>query len=385
MPATLAAWCSGVCTGAIAGYPSDVTAVANKLAATPFRGSVLQANGKAKSEKLDGTDVLSMVIDSDLNPALAAALPAAVHAARNGNVMPLLRLKDLDQSASLTTAVDLSDALFTATVCRDGPFPWPADSAPSARAGLLSQALAALPPGTFGPYGSYGAKIGNADLCVDWPVPAGGATLTPGPYPNVPMLAISGGYDMRTPTADAQSVVAQFPQGHLLTVPGIGHSVLTSDTSFCADNAVRNWILDSTTAPPATCARPNAILPPLAAYPAAKSPRHLGPAATFAIASQTLREAEAAWLLVDEAPPLHPVAGLYGGRIVPAGTTAFKLVSYGIAPGVTISGSVKISAGSELPLQFDGALTVRGAAASAGVLGLVHNSLKGTLGGKPVR
>ena len=45
------------------------------------------------------------------------------------------------------------------------------------------------------------------------------------------MLALSGTFDMRTPTANAASVVSQFPQGHLLVVPGIGHSVLTTDPS----------------------------------------------------------------------------------------------------------------------------------------------------------
>ena len=384
MPATLTAFCSGVCATATPDYAADVTAVANKLAVTPIHGNVLQPNGTTKPVRLDGVGVLSMVVDSDLDPALAAELPAAMHAARLGNVKPLLRMSDLDTQASQETALDLSAGLFAATVCRDGPFPWPADAPPAVRAGLMSEALAALPAGSFGPFGPYAAKLGNAALCAGWPSPSGGAMLPSGPYPNVPLLALSGGFDLRTPTEGAQSVVAQFPQGHLLVVPGIGHSVITGDTSFCAANAVRNWMIDSTP-PPATCLRPKFIVAPLAAYPAATTPRHLGPAATFAIASKTLREAEAAWLLVDNAPPMRPVAGLYGGKIVPGGTSAFTLVSYGIAPGVTISGKVKIAPDSDLPLQFSGAVTVRGASASAGVLGLVRNSLKGTLGGKPVR
>ena len=383
MPAALATWCSGVCGAATPNYAADVTAVANRLAAKPVVGPVLEPNGKSASDRLDGVGVLSMVIDSDLNPALAAELPAAMHAARAGNVKPLLRLHVLDEKASATTAVDLSAGLFAATVCRDGPFPWPSDAAPAVRAGLLSQALAALPRGSFGPFGTYAAELGNADLCVDWPAPSGGASLGDSPYPNVPMIALSGGFDLRTPTANAQSIVAQFPQGHLLVVPGIGHSVLTADTSFCADNAVRNWILDPSRQPPTSCPRPSFIIPPLAAYPAATTPRRLGPAATFTLASKTLREAEASWLLLDGAPPMHEVAGLYSGRIVPVGTKGFKLVSYSIAPGVTLSGSATIT-GDVLPFQFDGALTVRGASAAAGVLGLVRNSLKGTLGGKRV-
>ena len=56
----------------------------------------------------------------------------------------------------------------------------------------------------------------------------------PGRFPNVPVLAVSGGFDMRTPTAGAPSVVARFPQGKLLVVPGIGHSTRRPPTSPAA-------------------------------------------------------------------------------------------------------------------------------------------------------
>jgi TAP-like protein len=371
-----------VCSSATNDFAGDVTAVANRLALAPARLGVLQPSGATKTEKLDGVGVLSVVVDSDLNPALAAELPAAMHAARLGDLKPLLRLYDLDTKASESTSLDLSVALFAATVCRDGPFPWPSDSPPSVRAALLQQAIAALPAGTFGPFGPWAAKLGNASLCVDWPTPSGGASLAANPYPNVPLLALSGGYDMRTPTANAAAVVAQFPQGHLLVVPGVGHSVSTADFSGCADLAVRNWILGNTVAD--ACPRPKFILSPLAAYPAAKTPKHLGPAATYAVVVKTLREAEAAWMLVNFSGPTAPVAGLTSGKLKPAGGQGFRLSGYGIAPGIAISGSVKISKNSPLPLTFDGAITVGGRAASSGVLGLVKNSLRGTLAGKVV-
>jgi pimeloyl-ACP methyl ester carboxylesterase len=384
IPAKVAEYCStGACRAATSSVAADLAAVANRLAAKPVRGDVLQLSGKAKRETLDGAGVLSTVVDSDLNPALAAELPAAVHAARVGNVKPLMRLVDLDTNGSQTSAVDLSDGLFAATVCRDGPFPWPAGSSPADRAGLLSQAIAALPAGSFGPFGSYVAKLGNAEFCDDWPAPTGDPSIDSKPYPNVPLLALSGGYDMRTPTDGSQSVVAQFPQGHLVVVPGIGHSVVTADPSGCAARAVRDWIA-SATVPAAVCPRPKFIVAPLAAYPSASTPRHLGASATYALAGKTLREAEAAWLMVDEGPPFHAVAGLYHGRIDPSGATGFKLASYSIAPGVTLSGAVHVHKNTGLPLAFDGSVTVGGSSASRGVLHVVRSSLSGTLGGKHV-
>jgi pimeloyl-ACP methyl ester carboxylesterase len=384
IPSKLAGYCSGgACRAATPNFAGDVIAVANRLQAKPAHGAVLQPNGKLKRETLDGVDLVSLVIDADLVPGLAPELPAAVHAARLGNTKPLLRLSDLDTQASHESAVDLSAGLFAATTCRDGPFPWPSDSTPSERASLLSQALAALPAGSFGPFGSWASKLGNADLCVDWPAPSGDPSVGAKPYPNVPVLVVSGGFDMRTPTDGAQSVVAQFPQGHLLVVPGVGHSAVLADLSGCAAFAVRDWIA-SGTIPAATCARPKFQLTPLAAYPSSTTPRHLGTAATVALAVKTVREAEAAWLMVDEAPPFPVVAGLYGGKLVPAGATGFKLVSYSIAPGVALSGPVKLSKNTDLPYQFDGRLMVggRSAARGLGVLRLVRSKLQGAPGGK---
>ena len=60
---------------------------------------MLLANGKTVSKKIDGLSLLSTMLDADLNPGLAAELPAVVHAARLGNVQPLLRL------VTCTTAV----------------------------------------------------------------------------------------------------------------------------------------------------------------------------------------------------------------------------------------------------------------------------------------
>ena len=100
--------------------------------------------------------------------------------------------------------MDLSGGLFAATVCRDGPFPWQPDTPPAQRQAILTAAVDALPPGTFGPFGMWSHRFGNADFCLGWPSPSGGAPLNAGTLPDVPMLAISGGFDMRTPTESAE-------------------------------------------------------------------------------------------------------------------------------------------------------------------------------------
>lgn len=386
LPATLAAFCSdGGCRAASANFPGDVAAVANKLAASPLQGRFPRNGGGTTTIRVDGLELLSIVLDADLNPGLAAELPAVVKAARVGNTQPLVRLAALHAGASAVPSIDLSFALYAATVCRDGPFPWAPDTPVAGRPALEQAALAGLPAGSLGPFGSWAARFGNADFCLSWPSPSGGAALGAGPLPNVPVLAVSGGFDMRTPTAGAQSVVTRFPQGRLLVVPGIGHSTVTADFSACAARAVHSWMTGG--AVPAQCARPKALVAPVPALPApgAARPAHPAtPAKTLAIVTKTLREAEAAWLMTAGASgSTSAIPGVFGGRLVATSAQTFKLVGYSIARGVAVSGAIRITKVGP-PLEFQGVVTVAGAGASGGVLGLKGGVLRGTLGGKIV-
>src|SRR6185312_7464986 len=107
----------------------------------------------------------------------AAELPAVVHAARVGNSQPLLRLARIHQATNASPSADLSFGLYAATVCRDGPFPWQPDTPEADRPALLAAAVKALPAGSLGPFGTWATRFGNADFCLDWPSPSGGAPL----------------------------------------------------------------------------------------------------------------------------------------------------------------------------------------------------------------
>jgi hypothetical protein len=329
---------------------------------------------------MTGEDLLSLVIDTDLNPGLAAEVPAAVHAARVGYTRPLLRLFYLDEQASISTAEDLSLGLNAATTCADGEFPWSPGTPPADRKALLDAAVAALPPGALGPFGSWAARMGTAFYCELWPAPAGGTSLGPGPLPNVPVLAVSGGLDMRTPTSSAIDVLRHFPQGHLLVVPGVGHSVLGTDLSFCSQRAVRTWILGG--AIPTSCPRVPALVNPLGSFPRIHGKE--SPRGTLLVAAKAVREGEAMWLQAAFAgAPLTP-AGLYGGKVVPSATQPeFTLVRYAILPGVRLSGKLRRT-GSGFPLAFKGNLSVSGPAAAAGMVRVSRARVSGLLGGRRV-
>ncbi len=381
LPGTLGAFCAGSrCRGATSNFSADVTALANKLEAKPVKGVVLAPAGGRKTVRMNGEDLIGMLIDADLSPGLAAELPAAVHSARGGYARPLLRLFDIDERTSMLESQDLSFGLNVATNCADGRFPWSPDTPVAARQAIWDNAVAGQPAGSFGPFGSWAARLGTASLCLEWPSPAGSTPLGAGPFPNVPMVAVNGGFDLRTPVANAAAIVSQFPQGHLIVVPGVGHSVLTTDFSSCSQRAVRAWMLGSTLPAVAECQRVPAWVKTLTTFPKAAPPKT--PTSTLAVAAKTVHEAEAAWLqTLFSQVPIAP-AGLYGGKLVARGGEGFTLTRYSVAPGVLVSGKVNATIGA--PSVFTGTVRVSGPKAVAGTLRITRTTLSGTLGGRRV-
>ena len=371
MPSTLSAYCPGVtCKAATPDFSGDVVALANALATKPLAGSVRSATGR-REVRLGAAEFLGLVFSADLSPGLDAELPAAVRAAREGAPQPLLRLDAIANAASAYD--DISLGLYLATVCHDGTFPWQPGAAPADRASSVQAALAA--GGLLGPFGPWAVALGSADTCLGWPTPAAGTSLVSHPLPDVPVLALSGGLDFRTPTAWAASVVSQFPQGHLLVVPGVGHSVLTTDPSGCSATAVIGWMTGS--ALPAHCPRAKPYVATVAAYPT-HLPAHLGAPQTAAVAERTLQDAEAIWLLaVDSGTASVVEPGLDGGSLDASGRS-FRLRSYAITPRVALSGVIRMSIASA-PIGFAGSVIVSGPGAAHGKLTLRDGKLVGTL------
>ena len=376
LPGTLRNYCAGGrCRAATPNYAADVIALANRLETKPIRGTVRSAGGAKRTRRITGEDLISLVVDSDLNPGLAAELPAAVHAARGGYGKPLVRLFDLDLRTSSLTAPELSFGLNVATTCADGNFPWNPDAAAADRASAVATAVAQLPSGSFGPFGTWAARLGSAYYCQLWPSPAGNTPLGGATYPNVPVLALSGGLDFRTPTASAREIVAKFPQSQLVVVPGVGHSVVTADLSGCARRAVHDWIVFGN-AFRSTCPR-TADIVAFVNRLTSRSP--VSAAATVAAVATTIHEAAATWLTLVFSQ-LKAAAGLYGGTLTFAGS-GLKLSNYSMVPGVRVSGVLRTRRAG-LPLSFAGTLRVTGAI--AGALRLSGHSLAGVLGGRRV-
>jgi TAP-like protein len=363
--------------------------LANRMATRPLAGKVAKPGGGTRTVRASGIDFLSgAVLDSDLNAGLAAELPAAVHAALRGRSRALLRLVQLDRETSITPAEDLSMGLYTATVCDDGPFPWDPETPVAQRAALLAAARNALPRGSTGPFGRWATDLGPAAFCLLWPPQARRPGIGSGPLPNVPVLVFAGERDLRTPASNAAAIAARFPQGHLVTVPGVGHSVLGADFTRCADDAVGTWL--SGGIPPSRCPRSPMLVNPLGPFPASfpSLNRRGVRGRTLAAVAKTVREAAASWAfaLTGFSTP-HSIAGLYGGFIRTSGTT-FALKRYSLVPGLQVSGTLRLyrpDTGSTLPARFVGSLRVLGPKAAHGSVSVRPGALVGRLGGRRVR
>jgi pimeloyl-ACP methyl ester carboxylesterase len=345
IPLGLSAMCgTAACRKIDPSLAAQVAALANRAAVKPITGRVRTASGRLRTVALDGPTLLEIAVSSDLSPGLQSELPSVISAATAGRPQALLRLAAFGESGFgihfATADASFSEGLFLATMCNDGLFPWQPNDDVAIRQQSLGAAVAALTPGSTGPFGTWATAIGPASYCVSWPSPAGNAPLAAGPLPNVPVLALSGTYDMRTPASNAASVVSQFAQGHLLVVPGVGHSVLTTDPSQCTSSAVRAWLNGQSVPTRCPATRPYLASVPRIPVSVAKAPLVPGASGlrghTLSVVETTVQDALAAEVVAGSA-----VGGLSAGA-ASGSLGTLTLSAYGDVPGITVTGDLSL-------------------------------------------
>ena len=142
----------------------------------------------------------------------------------------------------------------------------------------------------------------------------------------MPTLILSGAQDLRTPTSNARDVAALIPDAQLLVVPFTGHSVLGSDFSGCAAQAVGAFFaggvgggrIQPCTSERRTCSRPRRS-PPRSSPTCTRRPGLSGkPGQTLTAVLDTIvdlnRQVIGATLQADaELPSGSSFGGLRGG------------------------------------------------------------------------
>jgi pimeloyl-ACP methyl ester carboxylesterase len=369
---------------------ADVVALAQRLARGSLRGPWVDGRGHVRRVGIRQLDLLRLLLESDASPFGRALLPAAVRAARDGDPALLLRLAAIPLSGLDAEGGD-SDAVLVATRCEDGGVPWPAGTPVAQRRGAVDAALAGLPGDQLAPF-TVGTlrSTGIADLCNAWPEsPIAQPRL---PLPDVPTLILSGDVDLRTPRSYALALGARMPSSRVLTVPHTGHSVLGSDASSCASDAVSAFFAGRAARP---CDRSRAAFLPPADVPTRRfgdlRPHRGLPARagrTVAAVQETIAFMERTLLLelvprlvaADRQVRAFRFGGLRGGSLTIM-RGAFVLRRYEVVPGVTLSARMDERDDEDAPVLVE----VGGRAAAHGSLRIGERWIVGQLGGRVVR
>src|SRR5580700_1563158 len=225
---------------------ADLTKLVRRMGAGALGGHWIDGDGHTHTLRFSANTLLDVLIAGDLEPALRAEFPAAVRSAANGDTAPFARLlhdasehgegggEEEGPSESFDTP------LYFATSCEEELFPWnrasgPAERLAEARAQIRGLGASAIAP--FSP--SNVLALGDMPACAFWPYTTPAPAPVQAPFPSVPALILSGADDLRTPTANAREVAAQIPGSHVVVVPNTGHSVLGSDPTHCASDALQ--------------------------------------------------------------------------------------------------------------------------------------------------
>jgi pimeloyl-ACP methyl ester carboxylesterase len=357
MPHVLDVICTPRCPG-VADAGRDFLRLMARLNSSPTRGPVTRRALVAKAFALD------------VDWFVRSMLPAAVHAALHGDPALLARIAG---SRTATPLVPTTAATGIVTTCEDGG-PWPRRASPAVRLRAWQRAAKRSSAAVPGPLRWMMTR--SIRGCLRWPYspdPDRGA----GPLPDVPVLALAGGFDVRTPATNALAVAGRFPRGRVIVVPGAGHGVL--GTSACAARATALFLGDQ--APPRRC--PAVVAP---TRPAPVPPRSFAsvhvirgfPARvgrTVAAVRSTLDDASR-FATLTLSPGVTGFDGLRSGRLASRGGE-IVLTRYSYVPGVWLTGRL---VRDPRTARLDGRLIVGGAAAAHGVL-VARRMLRGKLDG----
>ncbi len=390
MPRALGELCgAGACNGITTSVGHDLFNLVHKVGRKPISGKVNTPGGNSLKVSLDQDGVLDILLAGDLNPTLRSELPGAMRSAIKNDTRPLLRL--LLRAKGLTGIPDAraqgpldesdSDALFAATRCEESAFPWDRNAGPEQRASQALGAARAHPATDFQPFNyKIALRSESIPVCLAWPnaspPPAPAAALPP-----VPTLILSGGFDLRTPREDAGSVAARIPGAQLVAVPFTGHSVVTSDLSDCAKNAMAAFFAGQ---PAAQCPNAQQVIAPSPISPTrlSKLPGRTTVTKTIAAVTATVRDVKLQFLgdeiAAGRATPVgSKVAGLRSGHAT-ATSHGYNLHRVEFVPGVTVNGAVPAQKGSST-------LTISGRSAPHGKLTMhPDGTVTGRLGGRKV-
>ena len=389
LPRVLRTLCVRRCEGITPDVVGDLSGLLTAMRTRLLYGPIVGADGRRQRARLGRLRLFGLLLAGDFDPTLRSELPAALRAARQGDAAPLLRLAlRSERGTGPTPARYVSDALYAATLCEEGPLPWPRTTPIQTRAVVAEANVRALPPPSLGPFDRTAVLFASSpfQLCARWPTASPEPLLPDGPFPAVPTLVLSGEDDLRTPLEGARRVAARIPGATLVAAPEMGHSVLSGFPRRCGLRAADDFFAGRAVRP---CVARRRTFPPLPPFPRSLAQVDTEPQVggkrgrTITAVGLTLADALdqllSAALFAGFEQKVLQAGGLRAGY-VRAGEERLEMHGVVFVPGVRVRGRISFS---DRP---HGALRITGHAAARGRLVFRRDgSVIGKLGGRRVR
>lgn len=368
IPRVLRQLCAfGDCRGVTRHPVGNLRALVQLAEAHPLRGVAIDGHGQRRTLQITSTAILDLLVDGDLDPILRAEIPGAVRAALSGDLSPLARmLADVQRSDEAGVgAIDVP--LYYATICEEEQFRWNRSATPARRLAEAAAQARALAAKEVSPFTWRDVlRFSDMPACASWPLQGPPPAPRTESFPRVPTLILSGGEDLRTPTAEARALAAKIPGAHLLVVPNAGHDVLATEQSSCGLEAVRALFSR------AAIKRCEAVRPVPLLRPTPPPPRSLltisptrpykgTPGRTLHALALSLADLDKQLtiaLLESESaqPPAVRLGGLRAGfAVLSAGQ--LHLHDYSFIPGVRLTGAIRSETAT---LRISGGQAARG-------------------------
>jgi pimeloyl-ACP methyl ester carboxylesterase len=373
----------GLCSSTVTDADEALAAAAERLQEGALSGLAVSPSGRVSRARVTEADLYSLLIASDLSPALRAGLPAAIASLAAGDATPLVHLAIVLGGSGDGGGDDdeINAARLLATTCIEARLPWAPESPVAPRADAL-MAFAAERASAFAPFTAETVlESSPAELCATWP-PTPRPEAVPYAGPNVPVLVISGREDLRTPLESARRTAAQYPNAKVLAVPAVGHSVLSSDPSGCARAGLIAFLRGAAVE---QCSQRNSRIPlDLAAAPYSPATiSRLRPTGLPGLRGRTLSAITVTLTGIgfdastQGTSKRFRLPGLRAGSVRANGST-LTLRGVEWISGVRVSGTID-------GRRRTTTVTVSGPAAAPGTVTITRSSASGTLGGESFR
>jgi hypothetical protein len=237
------------------------------------------------------------------------------------------------------------------THCEEDVQPFDRTASPDERLRQAHEAVAAIDPAIFAPFGpDIAFLLSGVPNCACWPMAPDQPSFGSSAPADVPVLLLHGEFDLRSSKASTLTVAREFPQSKVLIVPNAGHSPTRFEASHCSRRAAAQFLNAGTAPDSCKPGRDPWVVRPLVP----RSARAAG--GPVAAARLTIADA---FNQLDDGSQLRPSAeskvrggGLRGGWFRGTGH-GVELHGYELVRGFPVSGTVR-SGRAATVLRFPG-------------------------------